>query len=48
MTTRRVDLAVGLVVAVLALAGASWQVDAATPEPGEGQKTLPRLVCPLH
>ena len=48
MSTRRAELLVGLALAVVAFAGASWQVDAATPSPGEGSEGLPKLVCPLH
>ena len=49
MSKRRVELLVGVVLTVVALAGASWQVDVATSSAGEGSsESLPRLVCPLH
>jgi len=49
MSTLKFDLAVGLVVTLLALGGAYWQAErtaAFDRQDGTG-KTL-RLVCPLH
>jgi hypothetical protein len=49
MSTLKFDLAVGLVVTLLALAGAYWQAErtAAFDRQDRTGETL-RLVCPLH
>jgi hypothetical protein len=44
----RRDLAIGAVLALVALMGALYQVAAATPSDATGAKRMPRLVCPLH
>ena len=49
MSTRARDLLIGLVLALVALAGAAWQVErSAAAAAQKGQDTLPRLICPLH
>jgi hypothetical protein len=49
MSTLKFDLAVGLVVTLLALAGAYWQAERTSAFDREDRtgETL-RLVCPLH
>jgi hypothetical protein len=49
MSTLKFDLAVGLVVTLIALAGAYWQAErtAAFDRQDRTGQTL-RLVCPLH
>ena len=49
MRTLKFDLAVGLVVALLALAGAYWQAErTAAFDRHDGTGETLRLVCPLH
>jgi hypothetical protein len=43
MTRRRRDLLLGVVLALVAFAGAAVQV-----ETSEAHRELPSLVCPLH
>jgi len=49
MSTLKFDLAVGLVVTLIALAGAYWQAErTAAFERQDGTGQTLRLVCPLH
>ena len=49
MSTLKFDLAVGLVVTVLAVAGAYWQAERTSSfERRDGTGETLRLVCPLH
>jgi hypothetical protein len=49
MSSRARDLLIGLALALIALAGAAWQVEQSAAAAAEkGQDNLPRLICPLH
>ena len=49
MSTRARDLLLGVLLALVALGGAAWQVEQSAASAAEdGEKTLPRLICPLH
>jgi hypothetical protein len=48
MTHRVRDLLVGVILALVTLMGALYQVAGSSPSAGSDGTDLPRLVCPLH
>jgi hypothetical protein len=48
MSRRLRDLLIGVALALVALGGALWQVEASQAQAEDERQSLPRLVCPLH